>query len=201
MASERNEVDLRGIILEQATKLFKLFGYNKLVMDDIARAIGKSRSTIYLYFKDKEDIFSAIVRREIDAYLHELANDLPNHTTAMEQLRAYLRIKFDFRYAKAAEFLIMNREGHPELLAKMRVYTDPPEVQYLSKIIQFGIKNGECKAMSEANVALLAKLLISAFNGIANDVLTDVESTEVSMIHVLLDRIFIQGLGQNLSNR
>lgn len=196
---KQKEVDLRAAILEQATKLFQLFGYDKLVMEDIARAVGKSRSTLYLYYKDKEAIFGAIVEREIQAYLTELANDLPNHTLAAEQLRAYLRIKFDFRYAKATEYLTMNREmaRKPELVNRMRVYTDPPETQHLTRILHLGVANGEFVALTDEQITLVATMMISALHNIANDVLAEVETTDVAPVRQLLSLLLVRGLERN----
>ncbi|KAB7726444.1 TetR family transcriptional regulator [Rudanella paleaurantiibacter] len=188
------EPNLRTVILEQATKLFKLFGYNKLVMDDIARAVGKSRSTLYLYFKDKEEIFSTIAEGEIKLYLHELISDLPNHPTAADQLRAYFRIKFDFRHAKATEFLTMTREGYPELLAKMRLHTDPPEIAHLTGIIRFGVANGEFEPLTDMQIELMANMMVSALHGIANDLTAQPETSDVVSVHSLLQLLFVSGL-------
>lgn len=190
------DVELRTAILDQATKLFKIFGYNKLVLEDIARAVGKSRSTLYLYYKDKEAIFNAIIEREIQAYLAVLTQDLPNHTTAVAQLEAYFQIKFDFRYAKATEYLTLNKEmtRQPELLARMRVFSDPTELAHLTTIIRFGITNGEFEPFSEQQITLLANLLISALHGISNDVLADVETANIKPVRAMLSTLFVRSL-------
>ncbi len=38
-------------------EVFKRRGYNDITMDDIAKACGKGRSTLYHYFKNKEEVF------------------------------------------------------------------------------------------------------------------------------------------------
>lgn len=194
--STQKETDLRNLILERATRLFQLFGYHKLVMEDIARAVGKSRSTLYLYYKDKDAIFGAIVEREIKAYLAELTNELQQHHSAVERLRAYFRIKFNFRYAKATEYLIMNQEmaQQPEMVNRMRIYTDPPETDYLMGIIRYGIATDEFVPLSDEQIRLVTAMMISALHNIANDVLVHVETANVTSVQTLLQLLFVDGI-------
>jgi AcrR family transcriptional regulator len=194
--STQKETDLRNLILERATRLFQLFGYHKLVMEDIARAVGKSRSTLYLYYKDKDAIFGAIVEREIKAYLAELTNELQQHHSAVERLRAYFRIKFNFRYAKATEYLIMNQEmaQQPEMVNRMRIYTDPPETDYLMGIIRYGIARDEFVPLSDEQIRLVTAMMISALHNIANDVLVHVETANVTSVQTLLQLLFVDGI-------
>jgi Transcriptional regulator len=48
-------------IIKEANELFKKKGIAKTTMDDIARASGYSKSTVYVYFKSKDDIFQHII--------------------------------------------------------------------------------------------------------------------------------------------
>jgi len=51
-------------ILDVAAALVLRWGYNKTSIDDIARAAGVAKGTIYLHWKTREDLFGALVRRE-----------------------------------------------------------------------------------------------------------------------------------------
>ena len=48
-------------IIKEANRLFLHKGMAKTTMDDIASASGYSKSTIYVYFKSKDDIFQHII--------------------------------------------------------------------------------------------------------------------------------------------
>ncbi|HSD56596.1 MAG TPA: TetR/AcrR family transcriptional regulator [Methanotrichaceae archaeon] len=50
-------------ILDAAEKLFFSKGYDNVSMDDIASEIGLNKATLYLYFKNKESLFFAVVLR------------------------------------------------------------------------------------------------------------------------------------------
>lgn len=51
----------RRQIIAGATQVFLLNGYDAASMGEIARAAGVSKGTLYVYFKDKEALFDAIV--------------------------------------------------------------------------------------------------------------------------------------------
>ena len=51
-------------ILDAAAELMLRWGYNKTTIDDIARQAGVAKGTIYLHWKTREDLFTALMRRE-----------------------------------------------------------------------------------------------------------------------------------------
>lgn len=54
----------RRQIAEGARKVFMERGFDAASMGDIAKAAGVSKGTLYVYFKDKDELFGAIVGRE-----------------------------------------------------------------------------------------------------------------------------------------
>jgi AcrR family transcriptional regulator len=58
---EREKEQRRSDILQAAEKLFFARGYESVTMDDIAREVELNKATLYLYFKDKESLFFAVV--------------------------------------------------------------------------------------------------------------------------------------------
>ncbi|MFW6389223.1 MAG: TetR/AcrR family transcriptional regulator, partial [Marinilabiliaceae bacterium] len=52
---------VRIAILKSARELFAKFGYRKTTMEDIAQALRKGKSSLYYYFKNKEEIFQAVI--------------------------------------------------------------------------------------------------------------------------------------------
>lgn len=56
---------VKADILKAAEKLFQQFGLRKTTMEDIAKAMGKGKSTLYYYYNNKEEIFDAVVMKEM----------------------------------------------------------------------------------------------------------------------------------------
>ncbi len=54
----------RDQILDGAQKIFMENGFEGTSMNDVTRAAGVSKGTVYVYFSSKEDLFTALVERE-----------------------------------------------------------------------------------------------------------------------------------------
>lgn len=54
--------EARGQILDAAQSTFLHFGVAKTTMDDIAKAAGVSRPTIYRYFRDRDTLIAELIR-------------------------------------------------------------------------------------------------------------------------------------------
>lgn len=73
---ERDKAEMREMILRSAHKLFVDRGFEEVSIRNIAESIEYSPATIYLYFKDKNDIFYALHNeafRKFNDYMSELA--------------------------------------------------------------------------------------------------------------------------------
>ena len=60
---EQEKEQRRELILDAAEKMFFSRGYDNVSMDDIASEIGLNKATLYIYFKNKESLFFAVVLR------------------------------------------------------------------------------------------------------------------------------------------
>jgi AcrR family transcriptional regulator len=71
--SESDERKLREErILDAATTLLVRWGYRKTTIDDVAREAGVGKGTIYLHWKDKNELFRVAIWRERQRYSEEL---------------------------------------------------------------------------------------------------------------------------------
>ena len=68
--SKKSE-DTKSFIVDVAGKIFARYGFKKTTMEEIAKVMHKGRSTIYHYFKNKEDIFCAIIEKEGNSQSHD----------------------------------------------------------------------------------------------------------------------------------
>src|ERR1700723_4712191 len=68
----------RRQIIDGARAVFLAKGFDAASMNDIARAAGVSKGTLYVYFKHKEELFEAIVEQECDAQAEGIFDLDPN---------------------------------------------------------------------------------------------------------------------------
>jgi AcrR family transcriptional regulator len=72
-------------IVEAATGIFLRYGFRKTSMDDVARAVGISRQSLYLYFQSKEALFGAVVAHSVQALRAEAKISLVREDLDLEE--------------------------------------------------------------------------------------------------------------------
>jgi AcrR family transcriptional regulator len=109
----------RRQIVEGARAVFLSQGFDAASMNDIARAAGVSKGTLYVYFKDKEQLFEAIVMQECEAQAEGIFDlDPADHDveTVLTRLGfAYIRFLCRPEKASAIRIVIAIAERMPEL--------------------------------------------------------------------------------------
>ena len=81
----------RERILEEATRLFVARGYHGISMREIAERVGVSKAGLYYHFKDKEDLFLAILTENLDITERLAAQAQREQPTARAQIGWLLR--------------------------------------------------------------------------------------------------------------
>lgn len=92
----RHRVNLRREILDAASRLFVEEGYDRVTMRRVAGKIDYSPTTIYLYFKDKHELFGAICDETFLQLATKLERLKATPSTPVGLLREGLRIYIDF---------------------------------------------------------------------------------------------------------
>ena len=134
----------RERLVEVARQLFARSGVENTTMNDIAQASSKGRRTLYTYFKNKEQIYQAVVESEIDKLnkmLMEVASkDLP----ADEKLITYIYSRLDA--VKALVFrngtLRANLFRDIWTVEKIRKDFDLRDIEVIKGILDEGIAQG-----------------------------------------------------------
>ena len=75
----------RERVLAAALEVFGRYGFRKASMDEIARAADISRQGLYLHFANKDALFRAAVRQELDTALGDVSRSLDEHGVGLER--------------------------------------------------------------------------------------------------------------------
>ena len=59
-----NKEEFRKKIIVSSGQIFSRYGFRKTTMEEISRALKMGKSSVYYYFRSKEDIFEAVVLYE-----------------------------------------------------------------------------------------------------------------------------------------
>lgn len=117
---QRRSEDRPAEICAAALDVFREKGFAAARLDEIARRAGVSKGTLYLYFKDKEDLFRAVVRDtfapDFDAVRQAvLAADLPFQQVVQLFLSRIAAIAGRSPIAAIAKMVIGESRNFPEL--------------------------------------------------------------------------------------
>ena len=74
----------RDMLVDVARQLFARMGVDNITMNDIAQASGKGRRTLYTYFKNKNEIYLAVVESEL-SQLHRVLMDVSEKTLPADE--------------------------------------------------------------------------------------------------------------------
>lgn len=113
--SPRGKKRLR--LIDAATGLFVAHGYRKTSIDDIARAAGVAKGTVYLYFATKPDILLAACAREKLRLFAVLDGFEDPGLDARERLRRWVRASI--LMVAASPLLTRVAAGDPDMLGAM----------------------------------------------------------------------------------
>ncbi len=90
----RDRTDKHELILDAAIRVFAEKGFNAARISDVADAAGVADGTIYLYFKNKEDLLLSIFEEKMDLLLAGLREALEGITEPLDQVRTFARYHF-----------------------------------------------------------------------------------------------------------
>ncbi len=118
----RKDEIVRADILQAARELFQRFGLAKTTMEEIARASGKGKSTLYYYYTSKEEIFSATLQEDIQDTLRQVNAAVAKAPTAEAKLMAFTltRIKIIAQKVNLYGSLYRELADNPAPVNKMR---------------------------------------------------------------------------------
>jgi len=91
----QGRADKRSLITEAAVDVFAAKGFHQARVSDIARRAGVADGTIYLYFKNKEDLLLSIFEEKMDQLLGGLGEALAETNDPVERIRRFARFHFE----------------------------------------------------------------------------------------------------------
>ena len=109
----------RRQILEGARRVFSSLGFDAANMSDIAREAGVSKGTLYVYFENKEQLFTALIDQERALIQADLFATLADGTDSAQTLRAFgqrfARLMTQERIVRAQRVVVSMAERMPDL--------------------------------------------------------------------------------------
>ncbi len=162
-------------IVEAAGVTFNRYGFKKTTMDDIAYAAGKGKSSLYYYFKNKEEVFEAVADQEAEILKEEINEALTKVNKSVDKLRTYISIRMHRFIAKGNLYTALNDNflATFSFIEKIRNKHREWEIDMIDSILKEGVTRKEFKP---ANVEFMGGTILTAMIGFEVPLLKNVDS-------------------------
>ncbi len=104
---ERSRQKTRQAILEAAIRMFEREGYEGFSLRQVAENIGYTPTTIYLYFKDKDDLLFAVCSQGFAEFTQALQTAYATHSDPLERLQALGWAYLEFGLSRPLHYQMM----------------------------------------------------------------------------------------------
>ena len=152
-------------LVEVARVLFAKNGLEATTMNDIAVASKKGRRTLYTYFKNKEELYYAVIETELDRLTQKMAEvatrNIPPEEKLLELIFAHLNLIKEAVFRNGAFRAEFFRDIL--LVEKVRKNFDLAEINLIQKVITEGIQR---QIFEIPNVLLVSDIIHYCVKGL-----------------------------------
>ena len=155
----------RQRLIEVARELFAKNGLEATTMNDIAKASGRGRRTLYTYFRHKEDIYYAVIEEELALLSEKMEGVTKMHAEPEEKIFALIYTHLSI----IRETVLRNGSLRAEffrdiwMVEKFRRTFDEKEHRILQLVLQEGIDKGRFRI---ENVGLMTDIIHYSVKGL-----------------------------------
>ncbi len=158
-------------LLDAALALFVEKGFAATRAEEVARAAGVSKGTLYLYYPSKEELFKAVVRQNLTSLIAEGMEALAQHQGSSSDLLVLLMNTWWDRVGNTPaagihKIVLSEVRNFPELAAFYTAEVIQPADLLFSTAVQRGIDRGEFRPVPvhEVAQALMAPMIFLALH-------------------------------------
>lgn len=150
-------------LLAAALDLFVERGFAATRLDDVARAAGVSKGTLYLYFSSKEELFKAVVRENIVPLIGEAESVIDQFEGSSEELFRLIMTTWwgsvgNNKLSGLPKLMMAEAGNFPELARFYQEEVIDRGESMVAKMLKRGMARGDIR---DVNLEIDARLLIA----------------------------------------
>ncbi|KAF0218490.1 MAG: TetR family transcriptional [Geobacteraceae bacterium] len=171
--NKRSGEESKRNIIAAAIQVFADYGYDNASMRMIAQAAGVSVGTLYLHFKNKDDLYLTITKEWIDD-LNELTNRaLDRIDDPRTAITVFITISIDYTREHREMILLQGRKFGRCLGLEQKQQFFRKRRQLLTDIVQRGVTEGVFRSDDPAETA---RIIFNVLRGFIFSMLIDEEA-------------------------
>jgi AcrR family transcriptional regulator len=159
----------RKLLLQAASDVLMEYGVHKTTLDDIAQRAGMVKTSLYYYFRDKNEIVRAFIESEMDSLFQMMVRAADSVDTAEDKMYAIIETRYRFiadRSARTSKEIIRGFKTMEGIFESVRESYLQSHKELIRGILEGGIRRGEIKPIEDLD--LVALIMIASLFGCDN---------------------------------
>lgn len=190
-----NTPDKRIKIIEAATRVFSEQGFYNSTVADVAREADVADGTIYLYFKNKDDLLISLFEHSMEFFIQAAHEEMATTTNPTEKLKKFVALHLHLvqRNQNLAQVIQIELRQSSKF---MKEYANEKFFEYLS-IVQKILEEAQSKGIfrRDADPVILKRAIFGAVDEMALEwVLMKKKRYSMDQAADQLCTMFIEGL-------
>jgi AcrR family transcriptional regulator len=146
-------------IIEGGEELFLTAGIKSVTMDDIARHLGMSKKTIYQFFKDKNELVIALVKKKLQEDEDNMSVIISQSGNVIEEMINMMKCSEEI-FSRINPIVIHDMQKyHPDAWKQFQNFKSQVLVHTMEDLLTKGIKQGYIRP--EIDVKIIARMRVN----------------------------------------
>ncbi|ATL49365.1 TetR family transcriptional regulator [Chitinophaga caeni] len=197
MTTDRKKIQ----ILLAAQQLFQERGLDEVTMEDVAKAAGKGKSTLYYYFRSKEEIFNAVFEMEMSEIILETIRQVNQQKGFLQKIQTFALVKFEMIKKRRSLYTAMESGMDAATLSRYTQMKKDVHKKYLQKekvvmqqLLVEAIQNREIRDLDDAGLEESIYIFLAALRGMNREVFLHGENSDAYRMIPAFCSLYYRGL-------
>lgn len=183
-------------IIDAAVIVIAEYGYHQAQVSKIAKQAGVADGTIYLYFKNKEDILISLFEEKMGEFVEKIEDEIAGVQSASEKLSLLINKHFDILSSDPHLAIVTQlelRQSNKELRLKINAVLKG-YLALVDSVLREGMENGEFK--SDLNYKLARQMIFGTLDEIVTTWVMNEQKYQLQSLSKDIHNLIIAGLAQ-----
>ena len=184
-------------IIDAAVIVIAEYGYHQAQVSKIAKQAGVADGTIYLYFKNKEDILISLFEEKMGEFVEKIEEEIAGVQSASEKLSLLINKHFDILSSDPHLAIVTQlelRQSNKELRLKINTVLKG-YLALVDNVLREGMENGEFK--SDLNYKLARQMIFGTLDEIVTTWVMNEQKYQLKSLSKDVHNLIIAGLAQS----
>ncbi|MGN1385521.1 MAG: TetR/AcrR family transcriptional regulator [Bacillus sp. (in: firmicutes)] len=183
-------------IIDAAVIVIAEYGYHQAQVSKIAKQAGVADGTIYLYFKNKEDILISLFQEKMSEFVEKIEDEVAGVHSASEKLSLLINKHFDILASDPYLAIVTQlelRQSNKELRLKINAVLKG-YLALIDSILKEGMANGEFKL--DLNYKLARQMIFGTLDEIVTTWVMNEQKYQLQSLTTDVHNLILAGLAQ-----